>query len=120
MSMISNEDASRKRTPVKPLKSKKLNASGEPLRRYHEAVALIRRLIAASRRHHYEDGEILSDVVYEADQWVEFETLEGEIFEQAVVPVSKRATGRTIADLTGIEHVCEFQNQIKPQDKDPA
>jgi hypothetical protein len=34
--------------------------------------------------------------------------------EQQVIPFVLRATGRTIPDLTGREHVCEWQSAVRP------
>ena len=89
------------------------NDQDEPLRRYYEAWGILKRMIAAYEREAWNHGEQLHNVVSDAREWMSYEVLEDEIFSGAVVPVSNRATGRTIADLTGIEHVCEYQKAIE-------
>jgi len=101
---------------IRPLKSKMLQSEGEPLRRYHEAIALMRRVKEAWYRDEWSDGELIQNVMSEVDSFVSHEDLESEIFEQAVVPVVKRATGRVIPDLTKLEHVCEWQSRVTGKD----
>lgn len=43
------------------------------------------------------------------------------------IPLIKRATGRTVPDLTGREHVCEYQTRVtictepdKPEGENPV
>ena len=91
-------------------KDKKVN--NEPLRRYHEAVGIMKRLSKAYAREAWEDGEIFEDVLYDLNSFIEYEQLEMEVFEQAVVPVSKRANGKFIPDLRGLLHVCEYQKKV--------
>ena len=40
--------------------------------------------------------------------------------DAALIPMVKRATGRTIPDLTGIEHVCKYQMVVRPANRPPT
>ena len=67
---------------------------------------------------------------YKGDPWPsvriprkDLERIAGDLMAEidkkylADIPYVKRATGRTIPDLTGREHVCEYQSSVKPEDK---
>ena len=67
-------------TDVKPLEKKKLSAEGEPLRRYHEARALLKRVTTAWGREGHEEGETISESMDAAGSWIGREELEEELF----------------------------------------
>jgi hypothetical protein len=51
--------------------------------------------------------------------WIVAQANAGNYAEPTVtaqIPMVKRATGRTIPDLTGMEHVCTFQNEVRVKD----
>lgn len=65
---------------IPPLKSRPIEFGSEGERRYKISLDLLQRIIDASLRANYEDGETLDDMLEEARELLSNEKLELEIF----------------------------------------
>lgn len=65
---------------IQPLRIKPISAEGEAEQRYKEALKVMKRIVKARGRASHEDGETLDEAVDAAQEILDIEKLEKDIF----------------------------------------
>lgn len=100
--------------PVRPLRIQPVTALGESINRYENSLSVLKRIVAAYGRHHYEDGETLEEALDCAREIIATEEMEVAVFPDGDTARLRKKSQRTLRIIAKILETWDPPESTQP------